>query len=385
LNSISSFYLKTKVVHGVDSLKQLGNEINTLSTGKGLLICDHGIRTSELFNKIESELNNSNIKYTLFTEIEGEANTSHVYSALNTLIEEDCKFIIGFGGGSSIDVAKGVAILATNGGSLNEYEGMRKFHHPPIPLFAIPTTAGTGSEVTHACVFKDLEKKKKFTINHPELNRPNVAILDPTLLKTIPKSVATISSIDALTHGLESFVSKKSDLLTECLSKKAIELIARNIKTFIDNPTQIDSAYHVLLGSNIAGIAFSHSGTGNIHCLARYIGGRYDISHGVLCGITFPAVVEFNLESAVNKYAMVARIFEPKLISAPEETAALELPNIIRRLLADLEFPQNLELVGVKEDDLVDIAKDCAQSWYNDFNPRYTTEKDYLEMLKQSF
>jgi alcohol dehydrogenase len=381
----STFLLRTKVIHGVGTISQLGREIQETVKGKGLLVTDKGLVQTEIFPDIEQVLKDANVEYEVYSGIEGEASTEHLHQAYQKLISSNCNFVIGFGGGSSIDVAKGVALLATNNSHIKDYAGMRKFQNKPLPLFAIPTTAGTGSEVTHGAVFMEEETNEKFTVNHPELNPPILAILDPTLLRTIPRSVAAISSIDALTHAIESFVSKKSNPLTECLSLQAAKLIIGNIIPFLEDPTNSKHAYNVLLGSNIAGIAFAHAGTGNSHCLARYIGGRSKIAHGVLCGLTIPAVVEFNLSHSLEKYAAIARLFNSKLAFETDEQAAKELPILLEALLTKINFPQSLKQLGLVEGDLRYIAKDSANSWYNDFNPRHTSENDFLQILSNCY
>ncbi len=388
MSHVSQFYLPTKIVSGPGAVARLPQELQALTSSnasKALIVTDQGIAGSPLFPAFLAQLDESGVPYAVYDGISGEAKTEHVHAALKRFEENRCGFVIGFGGGSSMDVAKGVGLLAVNGGDLLDYAGMRKFTRPPLPVIAVPTTAGTGSEVTDAAVFVDGKTKVKFTVRHPELNRPKLAILDPQLLRTIPPFVAKISGLDALTHAVESFVSLKATEMTEAFSYRAIQLIAGNLESFVSRPDDVSVAQLMLTGSNLAGIAFSHAGTGNVHCLARYIGGLYEIPHGLLCALLLPRVVAFNVPSQIGKFAVIARMFDERLNGTSDEEAANRLPEMLLALLQRLELPVRLNRLGVREEDLRDIAQASANSWYNDYNPRFTTEEDFFQILKQCY
>jgi len=292
---------------------------------------------------------------------------------------------VALGGGSTIDVGKAVGILTTNGGRILDYVGRDKFINAPPPLIAIPTTTGTGSEVSFACAITDTDRDLKLTIYSEALNRAKVAILDPLGLRSLPRTVAVDSSIDAFVHAFESFLSLKSNVLSDAMDLYAIELIAHHIRPFVANRSNLESGLKMLCAATLAGMAFSNTGTGNIHCMARFIGAICHISHGLSNAVCLPYVAEFNLMANPEKFARVASAMGENIQGLTVLEAGRRAVEAIRGMNKDVGIPERLREVGVKEEKLPEIAKLSFDAGYNQWNPRYTTYEDFLSLLKQAY
>jgi alcohol dehydrogenase len=284
-----------------------------------------------------------------------------------------------------MDAAKGVAILATNGGRINDYEGNEKFSKAPVPLIAIPTTAGTGSEVSRSCVITDTDRKVKMSIRHSDFNRAKVAILDPIALKTLPASVAAHAGLDAFVHAFESYIALTANPLTDAMNLYAMELMSQNIRQFVSNRSNLDAGLNMACGSTLAGISFAQTGLGNVHCMARLVGIHCHVSHGLANAVCFPAVAEFNLLANPKKFARIAPAMGENVQGLSETEAARKACSAIRAMCKDLGIPERLRDVGATEGMLPQMAKVCAESGYNKWNPRFTTERDFRELFQTAF
>lgn len=299
--------------------------------------------------------------------------------------------VIAVGGGSSIDVAKAVGILGTNGGRIHDYEGIEKFSTPPIPLIAVPTTAGTGSEVSGSCVITDTETGRKMSVRHATLNPAAVALLDPLALTSLPAHVATHSGMDAFVHAFESFVSREANLITDAINLQAIELISVNIRQFVANREDLEAGLKMLVGSCMAGMTFGQTGLGNVHWIARFVGAFFLLSHGLSNAVCLPHVARFNHEACPQKYARVARAMVRSVAGLSElgvagaAIDAIEGIKAIEALCEDLKIPARLRDVGADESKLGEIAELCTKANYARWNPRLTTTADFKAILEKSF
>jgi alcohol dehydrogenase len=285
---------------------------------------------------------------------------------------------------STIDVAKAVGILATSGGRIQDYEGIEVYQKAPLPLVALPTTAGTGSEVSWSCVVTDTERNLKMSIRHTFHNPARVAILDPIALTTMPASIAMHSGVDAFVHAFESFISREANPFTDALNLRALELIHGNIRAFVRDRSNLEAGAAMLNGSTLAGMAFGITGTGNVHCLARFVGAYFHLSHGLSNAICLPRVAEFNRPAAVARYARLAQIFVPNAPKDPE-IASAAVVTAIADLCRDLDVPQRLRDVGGRSEVLAEMADHCIAANYNRWNPRETTRDDFLSILTQLY
>jgi alcohol dehydrogenase len=382
--TIQTFFSPTRIYAGAGAHQKIADVLKSYDSKRIFIAADHAVLNSEIMTSIRASLDANGIAYTTFSDIEPDPSDVTVAKAFEQSRSHGATALLAVGGGSTIDVAKAVGILATNGGRIHDYEGTGVFTIPPLPLVALPTTAGTGSEVSGSCVVTDTRRNLKMSIRDPLLNPARVAILDPIALKTMPASVAMHSGVDAFVHAFESFISREANPFTDALNLRALELIYGNIRTFVRDRTNLEAGAAMLTGSALTGMAFGITGTGNVHCIARFIGAYFHLSHGLSNAICLPRVAEFNRLAAVARYARLAQIFAPDAPKDPE-IASTAVVTAIVNLCRDLEVPQRLRDVGGRADVLEEMADHCIAAGYNRWNPRETTREDFLTMLTQLY
>jgi alcohol dehydrogenase len=314
-------------------------ELGDLAWGEGvrhvLVVCDEGIVQAGSLGKVEEALTRRGIAVSHFSRVEANPRNSTIEAGAEALWAAGADGVVGLGGGSSLDAAKGVALLATNGGKMKDYDGRDKVRQPLLPLFAVPTTAGTGSEVSGNIAFTDAVTRIKLAARSGHIF-PKVAILDPELLATLPARVAAATSLDALSHAVESFLSKNANALTEMYARESLRLVTSHLRAFVAKPSDLEHAGAQLLGSALGGMAMSNTGTGNVHAIARALGGMYDLHHGLLCGLLMPPVMAFNAVASPAKMEVIGRALgAPVDGKLPEEVGEL-VAEALRAMLRDL-------------------------------------------------
>ena len=305
-------------------------------------------------------------------------------SAIEAARDVDAEAIVVLGGGSAIDVAKGVAIVMTNGGSIADYEGDSRFNIAPLPLVAVPTTAGTGSEVSGAAVISDTKRGVKMAIRHPVYGPATHAILDPLAVSTTPRSVAVNSGIDAFVHALESYVSKAATPFSDALNRHAMRLISTHIRAYVDDPGNEAAALGMLCGSSMAAASFGVTGTGNVHCMAMSLGSFHALPHGLCIALLLPHVAAFNASAAPRRFADVARDMGEATDGLGDAEAADRALVAIRQMTADLGVSGGLAAAGVPAGILPAAADRCFALDYNRWNPRFTTRDQYLQLFESA-
>ncbi len=382
---ISSYFCPTRIIMGNESYRRLSDFISEFGTSKVFMAVDAALLKTAFVNDIFEMLKAADVDYSVFSEIEPDPSADSVEKALEISRALDAGLVLAVGGGSTIDVAKAVAIVSTNGGRIHDYEGIEKFSIPPLPLIAIPTTAGTGSEVSGSCVITDTVRGLKMSIRHASLNPARIAILDPLALRTVPPSVACHSGLDAFVHAFESFISRNANPFTDAVNIEAIRLISSNLRQLVANPENNDAALSMLCGSALAGMAFGQTGLGNVHCMARFIGARYHLPHGLSNALCLPVVAKFNMIANPAKYAAVARAMGCNVEGLRTLDAARLAVEAIEDLCDDLGIPRHLESIGLKEEHIPELAELCYGAGYNKWNPRTTSVKDFVALFKQAF
>lgn len=384
-NQVSSFFCPTRILLGVDAHQKLEEVIKALNCSRLFMTVDAALLEGEFYRRAHAILQRCNVSSSMFTDIEPDPSANTVARAYEVCRSNDAQAILALGGGSTIDVAKSVAILATNGGRIQDYEGIEKFSKPPLPRIAIPTTAGTGSEVSGSCAITNNETNLKMAIRHATLNPANVAILDPIALATLPAHVATHSGMDAFVHAFESYLSLKANPLTDALNLHALELISQNIRPFVANRNNLEAGLAMQCGSSLAGMTFGITGLGNVHCMARVVGACFNVSHGLSNAICLPHVAEFNLVANPRRYARIAAAMGRFVDGMPELDAAAEALRAIQSLCRDLEIPKGLRDIGATADQFPEMARVCVAENYNRWNPRHTTYDDFLALFRKAF
>jgi alcohol dehydrogenase len=317
-----------------------------------------------------------------FTETEGNPSVETVEAATAAYIKSGADYIIALGGGSPMDVAKAVGVIAKYGGNIAEYEGGGKVPGDIIPLIAIPTTAGTGSEVTAFSVITDHSRNYKLTVFSYKLI-PAYAILDAELLTTAPASVAAACGVDAMVHAIEAYISKAASPFSDAMAEKALEFIGKNIRAYVADRSDVDAAEHMLVGSLFAGIAFSWARLGNVHAMSHPVSAYYNVAHGVANAILLPTVMEYNSLADRGKYLNIYNYIS----ETPEDTKHF-VPDMlvkkIRQLNAQLMIPESLGVVGVTGEHLDAMADDAMKSGNITVNPRKTEKKDILALYQKA-
>lgn len=385
MNSLSWYCCPTKIHLGPGAHEKVEEIVRGLGCTRLFVAVDEALLESELFIRIRALLQRSGVTTGIFSGIEPDPSAHTVERAFAAASQLEAQAVLAIGGGSTMDVAKAVAILATNGGRIHDYEGIDKFARRPLPRIAIPTTAGTGSEVSGSCVITDTAKNLKMSIRHAQFNPADVAILDPLAVRTVPAHVAAHSGLDAFVHAFESYVSLQANPITDALNLHAIELLSANLRPFVAQRTNPDAALAMLCGSALAGMTFGITGLGNVHCMARFVGTRLHVSHGMSNALCLPTVARFNLAANPRKFARLAQAMGCHVEGLAELDAAQEAVRAIAALCVDLGIPPRLREVGASEESLPEMARQCADAGYNRWNPRHTGYEDFLGLFRQAF
>lgn len=378
-----SFFCPTRIHFGSGAHEKLADLFESLNSKRVFVTADPAMRSSPILARILAMLDQAGVAHAVFSDIEPDPSDTTVTKAFEQCRAHQATAILALGGGSTIDVGKAAGILMTNGGRINDYEGIEVFRTPPLPLVAIPTTAGTGSEVSGSCTITDTTRKLKMSIRHAALNPARIAILDPMALRTLPQHVAVHSGIDAFVHAFESFISRGATPFTDALNLRAISLIAGSIRDFAADRTNERAGLDMLMGSAMAGMCFGQTGLGNVHCIARFVGAYFHVSHGLSNALCLPAVAAFNRPAAVARYAQVAPLLGVTDL-VPDEAASLLTVDAITRLCRDLGVPAHLRDIGAQEAVYEEMADLCVAAGYDRWNPRPTTREDFLMLLRQA-
>jgi alcohol dehydrogenase len=373
------FHAPTKIIFESGAISHLKNVAGQeIRAENPLLVTDQGIVRSGLAGKVMAQLPDIPV----FDEVEQNPGSQTVNRAGEFARGRRPDLVIGLGGGSALDAAKGVALLVTNPGSIEDYEGVSKYNVPPLPVIAIPTTCGTGSEVTWVAVITHAERKFKMGIKGPHMF-PAVALVDPDLLSTLPRPLVAATALDALTHAIEAYTAKPATLMTDVWARESFGFIFRFIQdAYRDIEGNREAREGMMMGSLLAGLAFGNSDVGAVHCIAESIGALYDIPHGVANAIFLPHVMEFNLPVSAKRYADIARLAG---IEEPDDAkASRQLIQRIRELSRAMGIP-SFRRLGLKQHQLAEIARKSFENNSSPSNPRDATTDDYLSILTKAF
>ncbi|MBW7454739.1 hydroxyacid-oxoacid transhydrogenase [Paenibacillus sepulcri] len=394
------FYLTERIVFGNGSIMRLDAVLKRLKAQNLLLITDQGITKSGLTTKVAGLLQDWGYQLIVYDQAVPEPPVEKAvecYEFAKAQMKIDA--IIGLGGGSSIDLAKIVALLLAQGGHPRDYFGENAIDHPIAPLIAIPTTAGTGSEVTSVAVVTDTENNIKVGISNNYL-RPSVALLDPELTLELPPYVSACSGIDALSHAIEAYMAKDfkyiqaegeilfqgSNPISDTFALQAIELLYHNLVTAVQQGTNLEARSNMLLGSLFAGIAFSNAGTALAHALAYPIGGAAKSPHGEITGLLLPYVMMFNAEVQGKKMSLIAEAFHLNCSQLESRQQSLLVADKVLELLKSIGLPTKLSSIGVKNESLPGIAEKALQiDRLIRNNPRVPTKEGLIALLEDAY
>jgi len=380
------FHLPTKVYFGSQTVEKVGEEAGNLGK-KALIVSGRNFaRKTGILKKVEDLIEKAGVKIALFEEVEPNPSLKTVEEGADLSKREKCDVIIGLGGGSAIDTAKGIAVLSTNSGPLTSYLGRDKVKKLPLPIIAIPTTAGTGSEVTPYATFINNKKRppRKEMITD-RLILPRVALVDPNLTLSLPLSLTADSGVDALSQAIESYISKRSQSLSEIFALKAVELLAQYLPRVMKNPKNLEFRSFCLYASLLGGIAIAHTGTVLVHGMSYRLTSEFGVTHGRAVGVLLPWVCEFNLSGNYAKFSSLARALGDKTENLSEEEMAKKSIEKIRELLLQVGIPQDLKEKEIKEEKIEEFAKEVMKNRRKMLaNPRLPTLSDLVDLYKKA-
>ncbi|WP_026699752.1 iron-containing alcohol dehydrogenase [Salibacterium aidingense] len=379
-----NYFIPTSVEAGRGIAKNLGETFRSLGAEKIFLVTDKGIREAGLLNVIEKTLRSSSISYEVFDQVIKNPSSESIMKGAAQLKAYGAKHVLAVGGGSSIDTAKGIALMAENEGDILDYEGVNKVGNPGLDLTVIPTTAGTGSEVTASTIVTNTNTQFKAAVISPYLF-PHRALLDPLLTLQLPKEITASTGMDALTHAIESYTSKTSNPVSEALAIRAITIISENIEKSYFVADDMTSRENMLIASMLAGAAFSQSRLGNVHAISHTFGGVFDIPHGIANAVLLPYVMRFNLPACPQKMAEIAQALGQAPVGASIFNQAESGIEAVIRLNASLNIPGNISELGIDLKLLPKLVEDSMRSGNIHVNPRKTSSEDIETIIKKAY
>ncbi|MGN4727793.1 iron-containing alcohol dehydrogenase [Bacillus cereus group sp. MYBK181-1] len=387
MQEVSEFRMPKSVLYGRNSLEKLGEQSKKLGK-RAFIVTDIIMEKLGYVEKCMQQLNKKGIIVSTYNKVDAEPTNIHVLEALSLCKEEKCDFIIGIGGGSCIDAAKAVAVLYTNGGEVEDYvQKDIEIENNPLPLIAIPTTSGTGSEVTSVAVITNKKTDVKMMMKHPSFI-PKVAIIDPVLTSSLPPQITAATGIDALCHAIEAYISKFSQPLTDVLALSAIESIMKYLRIAYEDGHNMEAREAMMIASLQAGIAFSNASVTLVHGMSRPVGALFHVPHGISNAILLPTVLEFTKTSAVKRLAKIGRNLNKDLYSNSDEEVADYTIGEIKKLCYDLRIP-NLKEYGIDEIEFENaiskMASDAIESGSPANNPRVPSYDEIKELYRECF
>ena len=369
---LAEFNTPAAVIVGAGAVAQLGAQIQRLRCARVLIVADPFLVKSGLVSSLTQTLRDDALFVTVWDGVQPDPTDVNVRAVVAELAEHACDVIVVVGGGSALDTAKAAAVLITNGEPLSAMEGAGKVRRPGLPVIAIPTTAGTGSEVTKVAVITDTERDVKMLLLDPHV-LPTVALVDFTLTLSMPRALTAHVGIDTLTHGIEAYVSRRATPLSDPLALRCIQLSAENLEAACDDPANRAARANMMLAATLGGMAFTNSSVALVHAMSRPIGALFHVPHGLSNAVLLPTVVRYSLAGAPERYADVARAMGCATASDSTASAGAKLLGRLEALNDNLNVPRLRDCVGVPRDPfysaLTRMAGDALGSGSASHNP----------------
>ena len=376
------FHIPSRIVTGAGASECVGTEARRLGAKKVLLVTDEGIVREGYPDQARERIVSEGIEVELFAGVTPDPTMKNVEDAVALFKAAGCDMVVSLGGGSSIDAGKATSVMATNPGSIRDYMGIEKFAYPGVPLIAMPTTCGTGSEVSMSDIITDTDRNvKMLIISYYVL--PRVALVDPRFTLTLSREMTATTAVDALTHAIEAYVSMKAQNITDTLALRAIELISGNLRQAWADNTNLEAKAATMLGAHLAGMAFSNSSVALVHGMSRPIGAYFHVHHGMSNAVLLERVMQFSLVGAPARYARIAEAMGEEVRGLPPAEGAEKAVEAVGRLCKDVEIP-TLSEIGITEDKLrpyiEQMARDALASGSPANNPRQATVEEIVQL-----
>ena len=374
-----------EIIFGPGSLQQLGAVVKRYGASKAFIVIDPNLKES-YGEKITASLEEAGVTSKFYTDLTPEPVLEIADACGKAVSEFGAELVIGLGGGSAMDVAKAAAVLVTNGGKAVEYVGVDTVKKPGLPTIMIPSTAGTGSEVSRTAVFINKAKNTKGGMNS-DFMYPDVALLDPVLTLTVPPKVTAYTGIDALTHGIESYVARSANSVSRMYALEAINLIGRSIRKAYFVGNNLEARTDMLLGSLLAGISLANAGVGAVHGLSYPLGGEYGVPHGLGNSILLPTVMEFNIPAALDEFVDIAHALGEDTRIGSTREAAMASVKAVRNLYQDISMTDKLSDFNIPRAALQKMAESTLSNMKRVFenNPRPVSLKEAVAIFEAAF
>lgn len=376
----TKFFIPAVNVLGQGAVDDAINDIKTLGFKRALIVTDKPLVEMGIVAQVIEKLGNNGIVSTVFDGVQPNPTVGNVEAGLTLLNANNCDFVISLGGGSPHDCAKGIALVATNGGSIKDYEGLDQSTKPQFPLVAINTTAGTASEMTRFCIITDESRHIKMAIVDKNTT-PILSVNDPELMLKKPAGLTAATGMDALTHAIEAYVSVAANPITDACAIKAIELINANLVNAVEHGQDIHARDQMAYAQFLAGMAFNNASLGYVHAMAHQLGGFYDLPHGVCNALLLPHVQEYNAQIVPGRLKDIAKALGVDVLNLTDEQGAAAAIAAIKALSASVKIPANLTLLGVKAEDIPTLADNALKDACGFTNPKQATHAEICQIF----
>jgi alcohol dehydrogenase class IV len=378
-SDISQHLNPGRLVLGPGAIKQIPDFLD--ASAKLLLVSDQGVVSAGILEKIEEILNQAGVSFSVYDQVLPDAPLATIEQAAAQYREQGCSALLAVGGGSAIDSAKAVGVdIAQPGGIAAAAQGV-VLESPIPPMIAIPTTAGTGSEVTGVAVVADHENQTKIVVRGGDMLKPQVAILDPDLLASLPPRVAAETGADALSHAMEALVSRNNQPFADAHALHAIRLIFTNLRTMVGDPSRIEAGVNMLAASTLAGQAFANVGLGLTHSLAHPLGAHYHVGHGLACAMYLPLIMEFNSLAAAPRYRLAAEAMGQDVRGLSDMEAAGAAVLAVEELFEDVGIPLSYGQLGIDFELKDEMVEEVLGVPTRALNPRVSTREDIVALF----
>ncbi len=380
----STFFIPAVNIMGNGCLDEAMTAISNYGFRKALIVTDAGLAKAGVATLIAEKLALQDIDSVIFDGAKPNPSIANVEAGLKVLKQHQCDFVVSLGGGSPHDCAKGIALCATNGGHIRDYEGVDQSAKPQLPLVSINTTAGTASEMTRFCIITDEERHVKMAIVDRNVT-PLLSVNDPQLMVAMPKGLTAATGMDALTHAVEAYVSTAANPITDACAIKAMQLISQNLRQAVSDGKDLAARENMAYAQFLAGMAFNNASLGFVHAMAHQLGGFYDLPHGVCNAVLLPHVQTFNAHVCAARLTDVAHALGADIRGLSPEEGAQAAIAAIRTLAKDVEIPAGLRDLGAKVDDIPMLATNALKDACGFTNPRKADQGQIEEIFRNAF
>lgn len=381
--AVSTFYIPSVNKIGAGCLAEAVSSMKDFGFHKALIVTDSVLNQLGVVDKVSKLLTESGIASVTYDGTAPNPTVENVEAGLALLKEHQCDCVISLGGGSPHDCAKGIALVASNGGKIADYEGVDRSAKPQLPLISINTTAGTASEMTRFCIITDTARHIKMAIVDKNVT-PILSVNDSELMLGMPKGLTAATGMDALTHAVEAYVSIAANPITDACALKAVTMISESLRKVVDNGGDAQARENMAYAQFLAGMAFNNASLGYVHAMAHQLGGFYNLPHGVCNAVLLPYVQAYNIQAAAGRLKDIAQAMGVDVSAMSDEQGAKACIEEIRKMAKDVGIPAGLKELGVKEEDFKTLAENALKDACAITNPVQGSESDVIELFRQA-